>query len=227
VVEKMSELWKSRLFSGTLALLTRHLRTIRVVIRTLSLAQVMASPSPLDRCWVVKDSPLYLSILPALRAAVEEQWQVTQRSVLSSFGDESLAAIIMERAIERTTRYLADHPDCVQEDVPAILSRFCRLETLRARTDRGRLTLVDLSAVPEATLPVTTISATDAALDAARVLAEAPPKVREAMMMRYGSSESWGDVAARTGTTREAIRKKCKRCLVRIRGKLGIHTGEQ
>ena len=83
VVEKMSEVWKSSLFSGTLALLTRHLRTIRVVIRTLSLAQVMASPSPLDRCWVVKDSPLYLSILPALRAAVEEQWHVTQRSVLS------------------------------------------------------------------------------------------------------------------------------------------------
>jgi len=223
----MSEVWKSSLFSGTLALLTRHLRTIRVVIRTLSLAQVMASPSPLDRCWVVKDSPLYLSILPALRAAVEEQWQVTQRSVLSLFGDESLAASIMERAIERTVRYLADHPDCVHDDLRGLLSRFCRLETLRVRTDRGRLTLVDLSAAPEATLPVTTISATDAALDAARVLAEAPPKVREAMMMRYGSSESWGDVAARTGATREAIRKKCKRCLVRIREKLGIHGGEQ
>jgi hypothetical protein len=227
VVEKMSEVWKSRLFSGTLALLTRHLRTIRVVIRTLSLAQVMASPSPLDRCWVVKDSPLYPSILPALRAAVEVQWQVTQRSVLTSFGDESLAASIMERAIERTARYLADHPECVDEDLPTLLSRFCRLETLRVRTDRRRLSLVDLSVVPEAALPFTTISATDAVLDAAGVLADAPPKVREAMMMRYGSSESWGDVAARTGTTAEAIRKKCKRYLIRIRRKLGIRGGEQ
>jgi DNA-directed RNA polymerase specialized sigma24 family protein len=218
----MFGVWKSRLFSGTLTLLTRHLRTIRVVNRTLSVVHVMASPSPLDRCWVVKNSPHYPSIAPALRAAVEEQWQDTQRSVLSSFGDESLATSIMERAIERTALYLAEHPDCLKDDVRTLLSRFCRLETLRVRTDRRRLTLVELSAVPETAQPVTTISATDAALDVAKALLDAPPKVREAMMMRYGSSESWSDVAERTGTTAEAIRKKCKRCLDQIRRKLGI-----
>jgi DNA-directed RNA polymerase specialized sigma24 family protein len=218
----MLEVWKSRRFSGTVAILTRHLRTIRVVIRTLSLVQVMASPSPLDRCWVVKDSPHYPSIAPALRAAVEEQWQDTKQSVLSSFGDESLATSIMERAIERTALYLAEHPDCDQDDVRTLLSRFCRLETLRVRTDHRRLTLVELSAVPETAQPVTTISATDAALDVEKALLDAPPKVREAMMMRFGSSESWSDVAERTGTTAEAIRKKCKRCLYQIRRKLGI-----
>jgi hypothetical protein len=218
----MPGVWNSRLFSGTLALLTRHLRTIRVVIRTLSLAQVMASPSPLDRCWVVKNSPHFLSIAPMLRAAVEEQWEHTQRSVLSSFGDESLAASIMERAIERTALYLAKHPDSSKDDVGKLLSRFCRLETLRVRTDRSRLTLVELSGVPEAAEPVTTISATDASLDVEKILADAPPKVREAMMMRYGGSESWSDVAARTGTTAEAIRKKCKRCLDQLRRRLGI-----
>jgi DNA-directed RNA polymerase specialized sigma24 family protein len=128
----------------------------------------------------------------------------------------------MERAIERTARYLAEHPDCLKDDVRTLLSRFCRLETLRVRTDRRRLTLVELSAVSETAQPVTTISATDAALDLEKALLDAPPKVREAMMMRYGSSESWSDVAGRTGTTAEAIRKKCKRCLDQIRRKLGI-----
>jgi DNA-directed RNA polymerase specialized sigma24 family protein len=79
--------------------------------------------------------------------------------------------------------------------------------------------------VPDASLPVTTISAIDAALDAERILASAPPEVREAMMMRYGGSESWSDVAARTGTTAEAIRKKCKRCLDQMRRRFGIQGG--
>lgn len=187
----------------------------------------MASPSPLDRCWVVKDAPHYPSIAPALRAAVEEQWRDTHRSVVSSFGDESLAASIMERAIERTSLYLAEHPDCATDEVGRLLSRFCRLETLRVRSDRNRLKLVELSVVPEASEPVTTISAADAALDVEKILADAPPKVREAMMMRYGSSESWSDVAARTGTTAEAIRKKCARCLDQIRRKLGIRGSER
>jgi DNA-directed RNA polymerase specialized sigma24 family protein len=187
---------------------------------------VMAFPSPLDRCWIVKNSPQYLSILPALRAAVEEQWKDTQRAVASSLGDESLATGIMERAIERTARYLEDHPGSPY-DVRALLSRFCRLETIRVRSQRGRLRLVDLSAVPESTLPFTTVSATDAALDAEKILADAPPKVREAMMMRYGSSESWSDVATRTATTPAAIRMSCKRYLDRIREKLGIPGAPQ
>jgi DNA-directed RNA polymerase specialized sigma24 family protein len=66
-----------------------------------------------------------------------------------------------------------------------------------------------------------------ALVNAERILADSPPKVREARMMRYGSSESWSDVAARTATSPGAIRKKCKRCLDRIRQKLGILGGPQ
>jgi DNA-directed RNA polymerase specialized sigma24 family protein len=181
----------------------------------------MAFPSPLDRCWIVKNSPQYLSVLPALRAAVEEQWDATQRAVASALGDESLAAAIMERAIERTIRHLEDHPGSPY-DARALLSRFCRLETIRVRAQNERRSLVDLSKVPETKLPINTMSATDAALDAEKILADAPPKVREAMMMRYGCSESWSDVAARTATTPAAIRMSCRRYLDRIREKLGI-----
>lgn len=52
---------------------------------------VMASPSPLDRCWTLKETSGSLAILPALRAAVENHWPALQRAALSALGDESLA----------------------------------------------------------------------------------------------------------------------------------------
>jgi DNA-directed RNA polymerase specialized sigma24 family protein len=182
----------------------------------------MASPSPLDRCWVVKDSPGSLPIMPAVRAAVERHWPDTQRAAASVLGDETLAAEIMEGAIEQAVAYLADHPPEDQEDVSAVLSRFCRQEVGRRRKQRRSFVFIDHSVVPETSSSCSPISAVDAAIDAERILADAPPKVREALMMRYGSSESWSDVAARTATSPGAIRKKCKRCLDRIRQKLRI-----
>jgi DNA-directed RNA polymerase specialized sigma24 family protein len=182
----------------------------------------MASPSPLDRCWMVKDSLGTSPIMPAVRAAVERHWLDTQRAAASVLGDETLAAEIMEKAIERAVAFLADHPPKDSEDVSAILSRFCKLEIGRRRKRRSRSVFVDFSVVSEKSLPHSPDSARDAAIDAERILADAPPRVREALMMRYGSSESWSDVAARTGTSPEAIRKKCKRYLDRIRQKLGI-----
>jgi DNA-directed RNA polymerase specialized sigma24 family protein len=51
--------------------------------------------------------------------------------------------------------------------------------------------------------------------------------VREAMMLRYGNTESWAEVAARTGTSREAIRMKCKRFIQRMQQELGIRGTPQ
>ena len=173
------------------------------------------SPAPAsDRCWTVKDSPGSLPMMPAVRAAVERHWPDTQRAAASVLGDETLAAEIMEGAIEEAVAYLADHPPEDQEDVSAVLSRFCRQEVGRRRKERRSLVFIDHSFVSEPSTSCSQISAVDAAIDAERILADAPPKVREALMMRYGSSESWSDVAARTATSPGAIRKKCKRCLV-------------
>jgi RNA polymerase sigma factor (sigma-70 family) len=187
----------------------------------------MASPSPLDRCWTVKDSPGSLPIMPAVRTAIERHWPDTQRAAASVLGDETLATEIMEGAIEQAVAYLADHPPKDQEDVSAVLSRFCRQEVGRRRKERRSLVFIDHSFIPEPSTSCSQISAVDAAIDAERILADAPPKVREALMMRYGSSESWSDVAARTATSPGAIRKKCKRCLDRIRQKLGIPGAPQ
>jgi hypothetical protein len=137
----------------------------------------MASPSPLDRCWTVKDSPGSLPIMPAVRSAVERHWPDTQRAAASVLGDETLAGEIMEVAIEQAVAYLADHPPEDQEAVSAVLSRFCRQEVGRRRKERRSLVFIDHSFVPEPSTPCSQISAVDAAIDAERILADAPPKV--------------------------------------------------
>lgn len=187
----------------------------------------MASPSPLDRCWVVKDTLGSSLIMTAVRDAVERHWPDTQRAAASVLGDEALAAEIMEKAIEQAVAYLADHPPKDQDDVSAVLLRFCRQEVRRRRRESKRLVFIDFSDAHEASASYLAHSAVDAALDAERILAEAPPRVREAVMLRYGNAESWAEVAAKTGTSREAIRMNCKRILERIRQKLGIRGTPQ
>jgi RNA polymerase sigma factor (sigma-70 family) len=187
----------------------------------------MASPSPLDRCWVVKDTSGSSLIMAAMRDAVERHWPDTQRVAASVLGDEALAAEIMEKAIEQAVAYLADRPPKDYEDVSAVLLRFCRQEVRRRRKESKRLVFIDFSDAHEVSASYSAHSAVDAALDAERILAEASPGVREAVMLRYGNAESWAEVAAKTGTSREAIRMNCKRILERIRQKLGIRGTPQ
>jgi hypothetical protein len=75
----------------------------------------MASPSPLDRCWVVKDTSSSSLIIAAVRDAVERHWPDTQRAAASVLGDEALAVEIMEKAIEQAVAYLADHPPKIKK----------------------------------------------------------------------------------------------------------------
>jgi len=214
-------MWKSGLFSGTLAILTRHLRPIRSQSDFVD-CSVMASPSPLDRCWMLKGSSATTRLMPAMRAAVEQHWPDVQRTAESVLGDESLAGEIMEEAIERAVAYLTDHPPDNYEDVNAILLRFWREEVGRRRKQNAHFVFIDFSGAAEPSSPDTPFPAADAAVDVEKILRDAPPKVREAMMMRYGSSDSWNDVAVMTATTPAAIRMSCKRFIDRIRRKLGI-----
>jgi DNA-directed RNA polymerase specialized sigma24 family protein len=187
----------------------------------------MASPSPLDRCWILNDSPSVLPILPAVRAAVEQHWPDTQRAAATVLGDESLAAEIMEEAIEKAVAYLADHPPEDHQAVSAILSRFCKEAVGRRRKQRAQLVFIDFSVSSEPASSDLPFSAAEAAIDAERILRDAPAEVREAFMLRYGCSDSWRDVAAVAATSPGAIRKKCKRHLERIRRKLGIRERQR
>jgi len=160
--------------------------------------------------------------MPALRAAVEHHWPDLQRTAGSVLGDASLADEIMEKAIEQAVAYLTDHPPENQEHVNAIVLRFWREEVGRRRKQNGHLVFIDSTTALEPHSSDTPFLAADAAIDAERILRDAPPKVRQAMMMRYGSSDSWEDVGATTGTSPAAIRMSCKRFIDRIRQKLGI-----
>lgn len=162
-----------------------------------------------------------------MRAAVERNWPDVQHAAASVLGDEALAGEIMELAIERAVACLTDHPPKDDEDVSATLSRFCREEIGRRRRERAQLVSMDFSSAAEPPVPGAPFSAVDAALDAERVLSDAPPAVREAIMLRYGSAESWDEVAAITGSSPAAIRMSCRRFLERIRKKLGILVGPQ
>jgi DNA-directed RNA polymerase specialized sigma24 family protein len=108
-----------------------------------------------------------------------------------------------------------------------LANRFSRQEVGRRRKERKRLVFIDFSAISESSRSHSEISAAEAVIDTERVLADAPPEVRQAMMMRYGGSESGADVAARTATSANAIRKKCKRSLNRIRQQLRIPGAPQ
>jgi DNA-directed RNA polymerase specialized sigma24 family protein len=163
----------------------------------------------------------------AMRAAVEKQWAETQRAAAWTLGDETLAAEVMEAAIEKAVAYLSDHPPEDHGDVSAILSHFCKEEVRRRRRQLAQLAFVDFSVAPEVPSPDTPFSAAEAAVDAERILGDAPPRVREAMMMRYGCSESWSEVAARTASSPAAIRMSCRRFLERLRRRLGIVSPPQ
>jgi RNA polymerase sigma factor (sigma-70 family) len=165
--------------------------------------------------------------MPAMRAAVEQHWPDVLRIAGSVLGDEALAAEIIERAIEQAVVHLTDHPPENHEDVSATLAHFWREEIGRQRKQRAHLVFIDISAASEPPSPDTPFSAADAGIDAEKILRAAPPKVREAMMMRYGSSDSWSEVAAMTATTPAAIRMSCKRFIDSIRRKLGIPGSTQ
>ena len=181
---------------------------------------VMASPSPLDRCWVLKDSPATTPLMPAMRAAVEQHWPDVRRIADSVLGDEALAAEIIERAIEEAVAYLADHPSrksrrC-EYNPRAILARRYWASTQATCTAclHGYLSRFGIRLRPMAPF------CRRCSIDAEKILRAAPLKVREAIMMRYGSSDSWKDVAAMTATTPAAIRMSCKRFIDRIRRQL-------
>lgn len=187
----------------------------------------MASPSPLDRCWMLTNASGALHNMPEVRQAIEQHWPDLQRASASVLGDASLAAEIMEEAIERAVAYLSDHPPKNQDEVSQVLSRLCKEAVGRRRKRNSHLVFIEFSGSAEPSSSDTPFSGADAAIDADKILRTAPPDVREAVMLRYGSSESWKEVAAHTASSPEAIRKKCNRFLDRIRRRLGIKSGSQ
>jgi DNA-directed RNA polymerase specialized sigma24 family protein len=182
----------------------------------------MASPSPLDLCWSVTNAPKSELIAPAVRAAVEGQWEQAKQIAAVALGDEALAAEIMEVTIERTAAHLAQCSQFSDQDAQAALARFYKREVRRRQAERRRL-VFNTAAIESLSSPAAEpLAAVDAQMDLEKILTATPPHVRTALLMRYGSCESWSEVAAKMATSKDAIRKICKRQLDIIRQRLRI-----
>jgi hypothetical protein len=180
----------------------------------------MAVPSPTELCWVMRFAPQGLGMRPVLRAAVEMKWQETRKLAAALLGDDSQAPEITEIAIERTVKHLAGHPPLGVDETGVVFLQFYRREVRRRRKAGLRFTLHGTASDLTMEIPARSLTAVDNRLDLETMLQATKPELRAALLRRYGSNEQWSDVAASVGTTKDAIRKSCKRELDRIRRRL-------
>lgn len=220
-VQNLLAVWKSRLFSSTLGLLTRPASDSSSEYVD---GSAMAPSPPLNRYSIDKNGSGRHSLSPEIRAAVERRLHEIHRT-LSSLDEDESASEVIDRAIERTTEYFENHPLGDSAETDRILGRFWKLEVRRRQRQRAQFAYVDRSVETELGDVDKAFSAIEAALDLDKILLGAPEHVRKALMMRYGGLEDWNEIAARTGSSAEGIRKSCKRYLDRLRTRLGIRGG--
>lgn len=180
----------------------------------------MAAPHPIELSWVMRSAPQEHGITPVLRAAVECKWQETRQLAAALLGDDSQAPEMTEIAIERTVTYLAERPPLGIHETGVVFLRFYRQEIRRRRAKRARLSLRGTATDLPDKISGAPLADVDNRLDLEAMLRATKPEVRTALLLRYGRNERWSDVAASTGTTKEGIRKSCKRELERIRKRL-------
>ena len=213
--------WKLRLFSGTLGLLTRLASDSSSEYVD---GSAMAPSPPLPRYSIEKNGSGPRSPLPEIRAAVERRLHEIHRTSMPLDEDE-LAAEVIDRAIERTSEYFANRRPADNAEMDRVLGRFWKLEVRRRQRQSAEFAYRNTSVETELGDVDKVFSALDAALDLDKILLGAPESVRKALMMRYGGLEEWNEIAALTGTSAEGIRKSCKRYLDRLRTRLGIRGG--
>jgi DNA-directed RNA polymerase specialized sigma24 family protein len=155
------------------------------------------------------------------------EWRQAEQIAAMHLGDQTLVHELMELAVLQTGEHLADLSPISVEEAREILARFYRNAVRRRQranskfSFRGTASELDLLASSrDAAVP-----ALEAELDLEAILRETPPDLRRAMLMRYGAHTPWEDIARETSNSKEAIRKRCQRELVRIRRKLGIGDG--
>ena len=155
------------------------------------------------------------------------EWRQAEQIAAMHLGDQTLVHELMELAVLQTGEHLADLSPISVEEAREILARFYRNAVRRRQranskfSFRGTASELDvLASSRDAAVP-----ALEAELDLEAILGETPPDLRRAMLMRYGAQTPWEDIARETSNSKEAIRKRCRRELDRIRRKLGIGDG--
>ncbi len=183
----------------------------------------MTLPSPSDYCWVIGSTPQGQWIAPILGAAVERDWKQALRIATTHLGDETLAAELMELALQQTAEYLAELSPVDVETVRPVLLRFYRNAIRRRQNANRRLSLRGTATELEILLPSVAPSsnAIESKVDLSILLRETPAELRQAILLRYGTCSTWREVAQVMSKSEEAVRKSCQRELNRIRIRLG------
>jgi DNA-directed RNA polymerase specialized sigma24 family protein len=163
-------------------------------------------------------------IAPVMREAIASLEREAKRTAAVYFGDRALASELMEEAIQLTKEHLETLAPIDARTASEILERHYRnVVRRRRRADnkfvfRGTSTDVEVIANPaKPALPPL-----EAELDLATILRDTSPELRRAMLMRYGSRSSWGEVAKELSKSKNAVRMSCERELIRIRKKMGL-----
>lgn len=184
----------------------------------------MLSPSPSDLVWVIGFSPHSRWIAPVVRAAVRGTWQDAQRIAIAQLGDETLAAELMEVAIQQTAEHLANSSPIGVEATQEVLRRFYRNAVRRKKRTIDRIIFRGTTQEIEFLLPPVKSfeDAVEAEIDLGTILDETAPDLRRAMLMRLGARSSWKDVARETGKSVNAIRMGCHREMERIRRRFRV-----
>jgi DNA-directed RNA polymerase specialized sigma24 family protein len=161
-----------------------------------------------------------------MREAVRGEWQSAQLVAKAQLGDIKLVHELMEFAIKETKEYLADSDPVDVSEARKVLARFFRNAVRRRRRADFRYSFLGLGTNVEAVASATYQQANsiEARLDLDEVLRDTPPEIRYALLMRYGARKSWEEVAAELMKSKDAIRVKCERELLRIRRRMGIRT---
>jgi hypothetical protein len=186
----------------------------------------MAHPSFSELCWAMRSVPQARGIRPVLRTVIKTKWLETWQLAATLLGDEALAPEMMEVAIDRTVNHLVGHLPLEVEEVSldetsVVFSRFYRQEIRRRRAARTKLSFRGTASDLPSPTSTDSLNAIEDKLDLDALLRETKPELRVALLRRYGSNEQWSEVAANTGTTKEAIRKSCQRELNSIRRRYG------
>jgi DNA-directed RNA polymerase specialized sigma24 family protein len=155
------------------------------------------------------------------------EWRQAEQIAAMHLGDETLVHELMELAVLQTGEHLADRSPIGVDEAREILARFYRNAVRRRQRANSKFSFRGTASELEflASSRDTAVPALEAELDLEAILRETPPDLRRAMLMRYGAHTPWEVIAREMSNSKDAIRKRCRRELDRIRRKLGIGDG--
>jgi DNA-directed RNA polymerase specialized sigma24 family protein len=143
---------------------------------------------------------------------------------VSQLGDDTNARELMEIAIAQAQELLVDQSEVSLDDVRQILTRCYRNAVRRAYRQQAKLSLWGASETLDRVRDSISSSTNhlDARLDLEVMLRDTPEDIRRALLLRYGARSSWEEIANETSSTKDGIRMRCKRELIRIAEHFGL-----